>query len=534
MPQMGAYHDDAIYLESAQSLAEGRGYKLLSLPDAPYQTKYPPVLPLLLSLVWRLDPHFPGNLSKLLALCWAMLPIYAFLLYRVLLRWEFAPLEAAAICVVTALSPHFVLVSTMTMSEMTFGVLSLVAIIYLERGTAESNSKLLMLAGAAGGLAFLTRTQGIALLIGSLLFFAWKKQWRNAAAYGAVFGIAVAGWFLWTHAHAYQGTDPVTLYYVDYVRFYKASVQWKEIPELVRINVDSMMTNVAHLLFAYIPDETLWRMFAWVVAVASLSGLVRLVKKTRQYHFAAFALVSFVLLLPWNFPPNERYLLPVWPAIAAGFYTEIRHLFESCRTVFRRPEFSQKVVAAGIFGCAAAACYLLLVSNYNGTVRDLPAIFQGYAQATAARAPAYKWIRENLPQDAQLLTYDDPLLYLFTGRRGLAMPPVHWIIYGANQRRLRAYFATVPQFMREHNLEYALTSSTDFHRDLRTDGREAFQTALNHEGWFDLLLPSPGAQVYRLKADLSNAAAAPNSISVADHVAGLWWASVRESTPAIQ
>ena len=68
MPQMGAYHDDAVYLESAKSLAEGHDYRIPSLPDAPYQTKYPPVFPFLMSLIWRIDPQFPGNLSKLAAL----------------------------------------------------------------------------------------------------------------------------------------------------------------------------------------------------------------------------------------------------------------------------------------------------------------------------------------------------------------------------------------------------------------------------------------------------------------------------------
>src|ERR1035438_7740943 len=124
MPQMGAYHDDAVYLESAKSLAEGHGYRIPSVPDAPYQTKYPPVFPFLMSLVWRVDPQFPENLSKLTALCWSMFPIYVFLLYRVLSQWGLAPLEAAAVCVLTALSPHFVIASMMTMSEIAFGVLS--------------------------------------------------------------------------------------------------------------------------------------------------------------------------------------------------------------------------------------------------------------------------------------------------------------------------------------------------------------------------------------------------------------------------
>jgi hypothetical protein len=530
MPQVGAYHDDGLYLESAKSLAEGHGYRLPSLPDTPYQTKYPPVFPFLMSLIWRLDPQFPGNLSKLTALCWSMLPIYVFLLYRVLSRWGLAPLEAAAVCMLTALSPHFVIASMMTMSEITFGAFSLLAIWYLERGTAESNSKLLMLAGALGGLAFLTRTQGIALLMGALVFFAWKRQWRNALSYGSVFGATVVGWLIWTHTHGYKGSDPVTIYYVDYVRFYAASVDWKEIPKLIWINVDSILSNTATLIFADLPKDTSGRMFAWVVAAATISGIRRRVKESGQYHFAFFALAAFVLLLPWNWPPNERYLIPIWPAIAAGFYTEMRHLYASCRTVFRRPEYSQKIVAVGILGFAAAACCMIPLHNYDGTVKNLPLVFQYYEKMMAARAPGYAWIRANLPQDAQVLTYDDPLFYLQTGRRGLAMPIVHWLVYGVNAKRLEAFFATTPEFMREHHLDFVLMTDGDFHRDLETPGRDAFQLALNHQGWFEPLLQSPGAQVYRLKAEALPETGVPAELAAS----GRWWASVRQSTPAIQ
>lgn len=535
MPQMGAYHDDALYLETAKALAEGQGYRILSLPDKPYQTKYPPGLPFLMSLVWRMDPQFPENLSKLTALCWSMLPIYVFLLYRVLSQWGFAPLEAAAMCVLTALSPHFVLASMMTMSEMTFGVFSLISIWCLVRATsgesAGSETKLLMLAGFAGGLAFLTRTQGIALAMGAMLFFAWKKQGRNALAYGSVFGTAVLGWLIWTRTHAYHGSDPVTIYYVDYVRFYAASVEWQEIPKLLWINLDSILANTASLLFADIPVQTSWRMFAWVIAAASVSGLVRLVKQTHQYHVAFYALAAFVLLLPWNWPPNERYLIPIWPAIVAGFYCELRHLVEACRTVFKRPEVSQKIAAVGIFSFAAAACILMVRSNYDGTLNNLPLVYQSYAEATAARAPAYEWIRKNLPQDAQLLAYDDPLLYLNTGHRGLAMPIVHWVVYGVNPKRLRAYFSTTPEFMREHGLEYALATENDFHRDLNGDGRTALQRALSQKDWYEPVLQAPGAQVYRLENGPEPNAEAGSAEKSA---AGRWWAEVRRSTPNIQ
>src|ERR1700722_8014979 len=58
----GSFSDDALYFSSAKSLAEGHGYILPSIPGTPAATKYPILLPWLLSLVWRFHPSFPGNI----------------------------------------------------------------------------------------------------------------------------------------------------------------------------------------------------------------------------------------------------------------------------------------------------------------------------------------------------------------------------------------------------------------------------------------------------------------------------------------
>lgn len=190
MPQLGAYHDDAVYLVSAKALASHSGYRILSLPEKPFQTKYPPVFPFLLSMIWRLDPHFPENLPKVTALCWSLLPMYVFLVFRVLRQWGLSQTEAAGICALTALSPHVVLSGLMTMSELAFGVLLMATLLLLERSMTKPGTAITLtaLAGIAGGIAFLTRTQGIALLISASFVLLWKRRWLQAAVFSLVFG----------------------------------------------------------------------------------------------------------------------------------------------------------------------------------------------------------------------------------------------------------------------------------------------------------------------------------------------------------
>src|SRR5688572_25235068 len=61
----GTFHDDGVYVSTTKALAENRGYKLINFPGEPWQTKYPILYPLVLSLVWRLNPEFPSNISAL-------------------------------------------------------------------------------------------------------------------------------------------------------------------------------------------------------------------------------------------------------------------------------------------------------------------------------------------------------------------------------------------------------------------------------------------------------------------------------------
>ena len=76
MPDFGRLHDDALMFVTAQSIAHGQGYRIPSLPENPYQTKYPPLFPAYLSLAWILNPSFPGNLTTAIILVWPWLVVF--------------------------------------------------------------------------------------------------------------------------------------------------------------------------------------------------------------------------------------------------------------------------------------------------------------------------------------------------------------------------------------------------------------------------------------------------------------------------
>ncbi|MEO5925250.1 MAG: hypothetical protein ABIR70_15625 [Bryobacteraceae bacterium] len=528
MPQVGAYHDDAIYLETAKSLAETGTYRIPSMPGQPYQTKYPPLLPWLLSIVWYMDPNFPANLPKMTLLCWSLLALYVLQMFQVMQQWGRGPVVAATLAGFAAISPHLILAGTMAMSELAFGALVMTSILFLEHGMDRIKNSLpatvaFALAGISGGLAFLTRTQGVALLVSSLAVLAYRHLWRQTLVFGSIFSLAILGWAVWSRTHAYTGMDPVILYYVDYVRFFLIDIKLTDLPVFAWTNLDSICSAVAGLLFAG-PSVTLWeRMLAWVVTCGAVSGIVRITRESDRLHFVAYALVSMLMLLPWPWPPNERYLIPILPVIALGFAREIVHLVDMCRVNLRK-SIPEKVIATGILLGIASLVISIGLGNVRGATVQLPSILNDFADIATQRQPGYEWIRANTAPDATFLTYDDPLLYLRTNRRGYALPVLHWLSYGGNSNRTAAYFDTTESFMAEHQLDYALITVGDFRRDLTQEGQRKFLAAMGDGLKFERTFSSPGASVFRRVATPGLSATLPGS----------WWSSVRESIPSIE
>src|SRR5581483_10216076 len=120
MPHLGIWHDDAVYWISAKSLATGGGYRLLNLAGAPPQTKYPPLYPLLLSAVWRVNPQLPANAPLLMAVQWSMLPVIVVLLWTWFRRTGFGPPVAFALTAVVALCPMTTMFVTTPLTEAPF------------------------------------------------------------------------------------------------------------------------------------------------------------------------------------------------------------------------------------------------------------------------------------------------------------------------------------------------------------------------------------------------------------------------------
>lgn len=490
MPQAGIYHDDGIYLVTGKAIASGHGYRIDSLPEQPFQTKYPPLYPLLLSIVWRLHPSFEGFLQWAALVSWLMLAGVVFV-YRDLFGISgFSSRDTTILAIFLALSPVMVTLGLLTMSELPMMLLAGLALGAAERGRAAT-------AGLLAGAAFLTRASALPLLLSLPAGFAWKRDFRAAATSFAAMLPAVIGWQVWVATHAAPGADPASLFYTSYLGLYLKDTPFDQVPDMAWANTASMIKGIGELV-VFDEEVTIGTLtLARLLSVGVVIGAVRLVKTGRLVHYAAFSAFYMVTLLLWNYPPDSRFLLPVLPMVAAAVLTEMMHLVEVVKASFRKPKTEDKVAAVLVATLLGALGLYTAERIHFGLFRFIPKVFAQRAAETAQQADAHEWIRRNLPAEARVLSYSDPMLYLRTGRRGwsLRVPPS--ILKRADKGEIRRYFNVLPEFLRGRRLDFVLLTSNDYHMDVQSITLPAYRSALEDPGRFETLHRGPRTAVLR-------------------------------------
>ncbi len=419
------YHDDAIYFSSAQSLARGQGYRLLSVPGNPPQTKYPVLYPWLLSWIWRVEPSFPANLKWALA----MTPLFgcgflvaSFLLLR---RFkgvgEWPALFAVLLC---AYDPVFLRLNAALLSEVPFMAFAMTAALAADHALENKNrTGWVGLATALAALSVLTRSIGVGVVAG----LAAAALYRRAYRYAAVFCLGFFPVLLWRSTPVSPGEPgwvQTWLYYTSYLGFWMRSVPNLEVLQaMFWSNVRDLLVMPAE--FCFFPPlggerSYLGQLLSITLTFGIGAGIVRQARadRWRPIHFVFLFYAPFTLL--WNYPIMNRFLMPFVPLFWAGVWVEGRRLVSMVAAHLRRGRPIAERIVAGVFTVALVAIGVLAVSNYLGGIRKgRRAEGEQWAAYTQEKRQAYDWIQRNTAPDTRLLALDDVVLYLYTGRQAM-------------------------------------------------------------------------------------------------------------------
>ena len=501
MPYLGLYHDDALYLVGAKSLAEGEGYRVASLPGQPHQTKYPPLYPALLSLIWRLDPHFPGNLSKVMLLNFAAFAATVFLARALMRQCGSTEAESLGIALLLALSPVAVHMSLMAMSELPFCALVFAALLAAERGRACS-------AGLLAGLAFLTRGAALPLLLTAPAVYLARRDFARASRFALAMAPFVVIWQAWAAANR-APADPLTLYYTDYFAFHRFDVPlFSDWPQMIADNANLAIKSIGELLVFDQDNGFAALTLARLLAVATISGCIRLVRAGRLLHYSSFGVLYLAQLLLWNYPPGQRFLLPLLPLILAGFWRELQALRGITATAYRKGG-ADRGVSLAICGLLAWLGVTAARSSSDGLFNLLPSVLAEGKFAQDEGRAAYGWIGKNAGPDAVLLSFRDPVDYLHTGLRGYSLRVPPGILKRGEAAEVRRFFSLLPDLLARHAVNYVLVTPADYHRDRPELTVPNYRAVFQDRGRFELAFEQGGTRIYRVKPTLDTAARRP-------------------------
>ena len=392
---VGVYYDDGLYAGLAIALASGHGYAHPNLPGMPGAVHYPPLYPALLT------PFFGALSVNAAAIAGKILNALLNAGAAGLIAWHVTKTEllgsgvprwaASAIVFAAAVAIPVLATQGVLFAEPLFSVLLVIAVVAADRGERP------WLAGAAGALALLTRSIGIAVIAGTVCFLLLRRAPRRVITAVVLPGLVAALlWGLWVATHARQIDPALALGYGTYF----AHVSQAGF-SAVAVNLPDMSRPLEALAYGWIP----WRWLYAILATVSLGvGLYGLWLTSRRSAIGFSLVFYFVILAIWPHPP-DRFLWAVLPWLVLLWAAA---LFE----LWRR--WPRARIPAAVLAALAAGGYLHY--EYRGFTRRW---WDEQARAISANFVELLPVVQNLPDSAVVASDDEALVWLYSRRRAV-------------------------------------------------------------------------------------------------------------------
>ena len=449
---VGVFQDDGLYVVLAKSIATGEGYRFLNIPGAPNATHYPPGYPLLLAALWKLYPVFPQNITLFKFVNALLLGVAAILACGFARsRLALGPRTTVVTVLLFTICVPTVLLSVMVLSEPLFLVVLFVALGLAERLVEKPTLRRAIAAGLVIALLAQVRTLGALALPAVGLVLLWRLQWRWAGVVVVTGGLAMLPWQLWVGAHAHEIPTVFSGKYGSYGGWLADAVR-SDGPSFLAATAMHNLRALAAYGWEMTATAGLHVAVRYLASIASgvllIGGVARLAHRAPVTAWFIVAYLGVVLL--WPFDP-VRFLWGIWPLLGMSFALAVEWL------VADRPLAGRWIGALYLARAVPVALlvgYLVYnVSGFQGRVIDQT------QQSVANRAqPLAEWVAGNTQSNAVLVTDDDALLYLYTGRRGVPngrFTPQEYLVPQTPAFAVHA----LREILRTYRADYVLASS---------------------------------------------------------------------------
>lgn len=412
----GSFHDDAIYVSTAQSLAAGSGYRLINVPGSPPQTKYPILYPLMLSAIWKISPDFPGNLVLMQAATLACAAGALLLSYLYLIRFGYASRHVAMTAsLLAATTPYFAFVSTRVLSEMPFALLTILALWRSEVALRRTSAtwRFHFVTGAVLALPYLCRSVGVVVPIAAVTTLLFKRKPVVATMAGAC--CAAAPWVIWSlSALGNWQRDNISGYYTDYVGSWAVLLTHPAqiiVGNLLFLNIDTNGMSIGGLR-QLLYSGLAWRLEPLLILTGVATWWSTLRRAYRLELLPVFLVVYATLLVAWPWPPS-RFLLPILPLVLSQTGRMSSAIVRRLLPTFHRTALTVIVAVALLANVTELASFgwMVRTTSFPYPVRtSRPVTWDSYEQL-------FSWLRANTETADRIGAPLDSMIFLYAQRQ---------------------------------------------------------------------------------------------------------------------
>jgi hypothetical protein len=478
LPLFGRFFDDGLYLSSARGIAEGKGYRIESLPGAPPQVKYPPLVPLVMASAWKAGNTLPEVLRAASWMAWLPFAVFVAIAWLWLRTLPLSRWSVAVILAAVSVNHQLLLQSRLVMTDL-WGLDFLLLALW---AASRERPRLAGLAAAAGFLARVACLPVVAVISG---FFLYRRQFRHAIQFLICATPALLWWFVRKAYLRPQGTDGFLYAYSEYGDHFR--------PVQILNNLPSFAASAGWLFLSGGP-ETWWKQFLLpVVTVVGIAGVTRMWRSFPEIRpYAVFGILYSTIVLCWRFAPGPRFLLPLLPLLAAGIAFEAEHLSRILQASWRKGDRTGPAMVVGVF---AFLFFTSVHASLYGLCVTMPRDFAADRNLRHSMEPFYEWARKNL-QGARVVTSYDGLFYLETGVQGARIPD-HFQMKDGDHRSMDAVLRDWSAYAIRNGYTHMVITEGDFGIEAAPDQLALVDAFASKLPELESLYRSPSAVCYR-------------------------------------
>lgn len=450
--------DEGSYLILSKSLAQDGEYRSISWPEEPKHVKYPPIFPLLLSIVWKAFPDFPHNVSWFRGINILLGSASLWVLHGLYIKGcSLIRTERITILLLVAVHPAMLFYSTSIHTEPLYLLISggiLWYTVVASCGRLPSSPWFGLWLGLLTGLLLYVRLAGVALALAVLLYLLVLKSYRNCVLAALMLTALLTPWLLWIGVNSTEMSHRGFAFYSDYFRDWGQMVHDHGLSDLLWTNGISLFFGIPKTCF--FPFQTDLKVITQLAFWLGIPfhyflwrGFVRTWKDGVNKLFHLYTLSSLMVFLAWPYMAQERFLGTLLPFFYLFFLKGTRSstsLGALEARMIRRPR--------AVVSWSMPAVLLMSLGFHTLTYGYAAIQNQGVSEQQRDARACFAWIRQKTVAGDTLMADLDVLFYLHTDRKVLPL--------ALALERKQGNWTVSDQAIRQAGANYLVSGKDDF------------------------------------------------------------------------